>query len=216
MTNEIISTYDIAENNRDSRLRSQEPDGDDDVHTDAVATKEAEGRGIEFHVSMRDYTQRDMEALIVEAAAMQIVGRYGDNRLSKAIEAKCIEMVDAKARAALQVVSTEIIDQPITPSFGDKKPVTMREFIGLVGREYLTEKVDYQGTKTQDSGYGSRTMTRIEYLVGSILGKQFKAEIQNATTALISHMQAEFKKTHEAFIAEQKARVRDALAKAVS
>jgi hypothetical protein len=209
--NEIINTADIAEAEYDGH---DEPSG---VETDMVATKEAEGRGIEFHVSMRDYTQRDMEALIIEAAAMQIVGRRTDNHLAKAIEAKCIELVDAKASKALGAVTSEIIDQPITPSFGDRKPVTMREFIGLLGREYLTETVDRDGKKIGTDGWNrDRNMTRVEYLVMTLLGRQFKTEIEKATSALISQMQAEFRKAHESMLAEQKARVRDALAKMTS
>jgi hypothetical protein len=211
MTNEIINTADIAEAEYDGH---SEPS---DIRTDAVATKEATGHGIEFHISMRDYTQRDMETLIVEAAATQIVGRRSDSHLAKAIEAKCIELVDAKARAALERVSAEIIDQPITPSFGDRKPVTMREFIGLVGREYLTETVDRDGKKIGTDGWSRHNnMTRVEYLVVTLLGRQFKAEIEKATSALISQMQTEFRKAHESVLAEQKARFRDALAKMVS
>uniref|UniRef100_UPI0011848CFC hypothetical protein n=1 Tax=Mesorhizobium amorphae TaxID=71433 RepID=UPI0011848CFC len=68
MTNEIVSTHDLAETEWDGHSEPQ------DVDTAMVATKEPEGKGIEFHVSMRDYTFRDMRELIVEAAARVVVG----------------------------------------------------------------------------------------------------------------------------------------------
>lgn len=207
MTNEILNTHDIAQQEWDGH---SEPS---DVETAMVATKEAEGRGIEFHVSMRSYTQHDMEALIVEAAAVQIVGKFGNSQMAKAIEAKCIELTNAKASTALEKVTAEIIDQPLTPSFGDKKPVTMREFIGLTGREYLAERVDRDG-KPYSGGWGSNnSLSRIELIVGQFMQRQFKSEIEKATNAAISEIQAGIKAQHQAFLEAEKARVREALAK---
>ncbi len=182
-----------------------------------VATEKAEGKGIEFHVSMRGHTMADMEALIVEAGTRMLMGRFDDKALGNLIEDKCIQQVTAKADAALHAVTHEIIDQPLTPAFGDKKPVTMREFIGLTGREYLTERVDREGKPTTGNGWGSSpTYTRIELLVESYMQKHFRREIEKATNAAITEVQQAIKANHAAFIEAEKARLRTALGKAVA
>lgn len=204
-TNEILNTGDLQ--------------GDEfsEPSSHLVATEQPEGNGMEFHVSMRGYTMSDMEALIVEAAAHKLVGQFGDKTLGRMIEEKCIQQVTAKADAALHAVTHEIIDQPLTPAFGDKKPVTMREFIGLTGREYLTERVDREGKPSSSGGWGgSSTYTRIELLVSNYMQKHFKQEIEKATSAAIVEIQRAIKADHAAFIETEKARLRAALAKAVA
>lgn len=203
---EILNTGDIAEADWD---RDEEPG---EVRSDIVATTEAEGRGIEFHVSMRDYTQRDMEALIIEAAAMQIVGRRNDREIAKAIEAKCIELINQKATAALASVTTEIIDQPMTPNFGDKKPTTMREMLGLYGREYLTERVGNNGEPITDSYGRSTAQSRLQWIVGQQMAATFKKEIAAATNAVINEVTAAIREQHKAFLEAEKARLREAIA----
>lgn len=204
--NEIISTGDIEEASYDGH---GEPS---DVRTDMVATVKAERKGIEFHVSMRDYTMDDMQSLIVEAAAFQIIGRFGKDQLVKAIEAKCIELIDNKAKAALEKVTTEIIDQPITPKFGDKKPVTMREFIGLTGREYLAELVGNDGSPNTDH-WSSSKQPRLQYLVWQTMTRQFKDEITKATSSVIVALQKETKAALDKFLAGEKLRLTEALTK---
>lgn len=209
MANEITSTHEIAEREWDEHSEPQ------DVDTDMVATKEPENNGIEFHVSMRDYTMRDMEALIIEAAAQQIVGKFGNDRLAKEIESKTITLVTAKADKALEAVTAEIIDQPILPKFGYSKPeatpVTMREFIGLTGRQYLAERVDSMGKTTDRSGYHDKS--RIQYLVEKYMETAFKREIEKATNAAIVEVRAAIEASHKALLAAEKARFLEALAK---
>lgn len=206
-SNEITSTSDIAESEWDGQ---SEPG---DVGSDIVATRTPEGRGIEFTVSMRDYTQRDMEGLIIEAAAQLIVGRRNEREMAKIIEAKCIELVAKRADAALAEVADTIIDQPLTPSFGDKKPVTMREFIGLTGREFLCAQVDGSGNPTASNGWGSNSRPRIEYLVSKYMDRRFVNEIEKATNAVISEIRASIKARHDALLAAEKKRFGEALAK---
>jgi hypothetical protein len=202
--NEILNTGDLS---------LDDEFGEPSSHM--VATHEPEGKGIEFTVSMRGHTMTDMEALIVEAGARMLVGQFGDNSLGRMIEQKCIEQVTAKADAALHAVTHEIIDQPLTPRFGDKKPVTMREFIGLVGREYLTERVDRDGKPSQ-GGWGSNTYTRVELLVSNYMQKHFKQEIEKATSAVITELQNAIRAEHKALIEAEKKRLRDAMTKATA
>ncbi|WP_029002791.1 hypothetical protein [Azorhizobium doebereinerae] len=201
---EITSTYEMAENEWDS---GSEPR---DVPTSMVATTEREHVGIEFHVSMRDYTKRDMDDLIVEAAARLIVGNYGTNKLAKLIEERCVALTVEKVDQHLAGITAEIIDQPVTPAFGDKKPVTMREFIGLYGREYLTERVDSEGKPTRDS---YRSEPRITWLANRHMARTFTTEIEKATNAAIVEIRALINAKHKEALEAEKARIRDALAR---
>ena len=211
MGNEITSTHDLAEADWDG---SSEPS---EVDSDIVATKEAEGKGIEFHVSMRDYTMADMEALIVEAAARMLVGRHNDAALAKQIEAKCIELVADRAERALASVTAEIIDQPLLPKFTyskpDDKPVTMRDFIGLTGQAFLTAKVGTNGEPTTDTWHSK---PRIQYLAEKFMDAKFKKEIEAATSAAIREIQSHVAAMHKAVLDAEKARIRDAIAKATT
>ncbi len=200
MAEEILSTNDLAFE------RSDEGEAPD---SDLTATKEPEGSELEFHISMRSFTKRDFYDLMVEAAARQIVGRHPGAKLAKDIEAKCVELIDARASDALAKVATDILDQPMLPSFGSKEPVTMREFIGLCGREYLTTKVDSDGKPSTSFYY---TAPRIERIVSKSVDAKFKREIEGATSALIRDIQAEIKARHEAILAAEKKRLSEALA----
>jgi len=209
MSNEITSTSEMAEQEWDGH---SEPS---DVETDMVATHKAEEKGIEFHVSMRDYTMQDMEALIIEAAARMIVGRYGQNEIAKKVQDRCMALLTERADQHLAGITKQIIDEPILPkSVGGKEspPVTMREFIGLLGREYLTQLVGNDGNPFQ--GYDRRdARPRLQYMVDACLKRDFKSEIEKATNAAIAEVQRAIKAQHDAFIAAEKGRLRDALAK---
>lgn len=207
--NEILNTGDLALDQYDA--------GESDFETlvDAAqinATHEPD-KGISFHVQMQGYTQAAMDELIVEAAARLIVGRRNETTLAKLIEERCIQLVTMQANEALSTVTKDIIDQPLTPAFGDKKPVTMREFIGLTGREYLAERVGNDGKVVTDSWGRSNSQTRIEFLVNATMQRQFKAEIEKATSAAISEVQKSVRDAHAAFLAAEKTRLREALSK---
>jgi hypothetical protein len=209
MSNTIIDTGNLAEF---SDL------GPDDEVSNMDATKEATGAPMEFHVQMHGHTFRDMEDLIVNAAAQQLVGRYGGTQaMQKQIEERCIEQIATKADAALAKVTSEIIDQPIAPKYpfmkADEKPMTMREFIGLTGRDYLTAYVDNSGKPTTDRHYGK---TRIQHLVETVMQQAFKNEIQKATNAAIAEVNRAIRARHDEFLEAEKARVREALAKVAS
>jgi hypothetical protein len=202
MSSEIIGTDEIDERDLED-------------NTDMVATHEPTGNGIEFHVGMRGYTMRDMETLIVEAAARMIVGKHSDNNMAKAVEARCVELITKKADTHLATVTAEIIDQPILPKYNfskpDEKPMTMREFIGLTGRDYLSAMVDSSGKPTTDRHYGK---TRMQHLVEKHMEVAFKREIEKATNAAITEVQAAIKARHAELLASETARLRDYLAKA--
>jgi hypothetical protein len=192
---------------------------EDEFSEDIAATTESEpAERLEFFVQMRGYTLREMDNLIVEAAARQIVGASRNTVLAKEIEQRCITMTAEKVDAKLASVTAEIVDQPMIPAFGSsKEPVTMRDFMALCGRQYLAEMVGNDGKPATGSGYGySGNMPRMQYLVKQALDLKFKREIEAATNAAIREVQAAIKADHAALLAAENQRLREALAKVVS
>ena len=210
MSNVIIDTSDIA----DAQLGTN--DDPTELSSNMVATKEPEGNGIEFHVSMRSWTQRDMEELIVEAAARVVVGEYGNNKLAKLVEERCISIVTAQADKHLAGVAADVLDRPIIPKYPyqkpDAAPMTMREFIGLTGRDYLEARVDNSGNPTTDRHYSK---PRLQHIVECAVHRSFKTEIEKATNAAISEVQKAIKAQHDAFLVAEKKRLREALDKVI-
>jgi hypothetical protein len=213
MTNVIMDTGNVNELLGLGMGHPDEPS--DALESSMEARKEAEGNGIEFHVAMTSWTMRDMEELIVQAAANQIVGKFGNERLAKEIEAKTIALVTQKTDERLAAVTTDIINQPLIPkhTYGKPEgdPITMREFIGLTGRDYLAQKVDPHTGKVNERPSYNET-TRIAYLVQKCMETAFKREIEAATNDLIRSVQAAVKAQHAALLASEKARLREAIA----
>lgn len=204
----IIDTQNLAE--------AVDFDGDQSPREDMSATTESDPAAkIEFHVQMRSWTIRDMEDLIVQAAASQVISGLGDRKFSKLIEDRAIAAVTAQADTKIAGISAEIIDQPLTPSFGDKKPVTMREYLGLYAKDYLTQVVDSQG-KPSSGGWGGHDKARIVWIVERAMDAKFKREIEAATNAAVREIQQQVREMHEAVLTAEKARIRDALAKVTS
>ena len=184
----------------------------------AATTDTQPAERLEFFVQMRGYTLREMDALIVEAAARQVVGNRGDSKLAKEIEARCIALTTEKIDAKLATVTAEIVDQPMIPALGSsKEPVTMRDFMALCGSQYLAEMVGNDGKPaSSDSYYRNNSMPRMQYLVKQALDLKFKKEIEAATSAAIREVQAAIKADHDALIQAETKRIREALAKAVA
>ena len=204
-TDLIVDTAEIAEDEWDGE---SEP-GELSSNMDATSTPQNDG-SMEFHIQMRRHTMRDFEDLVVEAAARQIVGRRQDTEIARRIEQRCIELIDSKLTTALDAITAEIIDQPVTPKFGGKQPVTMRELIGLYGREYLETLVDPEGKRHDGWSRGTR---RIEHLAEKSLERKFTSEIERATNAAVTTLRAEISARHKALIEAETARFRAALNK---
>lgn len=189
------------------------PTADEDnvsEHMEASTQSDPDAK-IEFHVQMRSWTQRDMEDLIIEAAARQLVGARGrETQIAKAVEDAAILQITAKADEKLASVATDILDQPVTPTFGAKEPVTLRDFLGLYAKDYLTQKVDREG-RPSTSGYDSQP--RMIHLIERVMDRKFKAEIEKATNAAIVEIQTAVRDQHKALLAAETARIRDAIAK---
>lgn len=204
MANDITDTSETAEAEWDG----EGPPGD--RGEDISATREVTDDKIQFHVQMRGYTQAAMDDLIVEAAARLIVGRHNEKAVAKLIETKCIELLTQKATGALDKVTSEIIDQPLTPSFGEKKPVTMREFLGLYGREYLTQMVGSDGKPTTDSWH---KQARMEWIVSRAMDAKFTTDIEKATNGAVREIRTVIEARHKSMLASEKARMLEAVTK---
>ncbi|GAA0623494.1 hypothetical protein [Thalassospira tepidiphila] len=207
MADKIIDTDELAEIEADGEWGDEEQEV-----SDIAATEQATGDKMEFHVQMRGYTLADMEDLIIGAAARQLLGAHNNTKLAKDIQDRCVELTRKHADEALSKVTAEIIDQPIMPSFGSKEPVTMREFIGLCGREYLTEWVDRSGKPSRDV-YSTNRMPRAAFIAQQCLEKVFEKEIKTATSMVIGEIKTAVRASHEKFIEEEKARVLEAINK---
>jgi hypothetical protein len=174
-------------------------------HTQSV------GQGMEFHVRMDGYTLDAMESLIVETAAKRVLSGYGPQALDKKIQDAAIAMLSQKINQALEHVTKDMLDQPITPKMGSSTsaPVTMREFVGLCGRDFLSQKVDRDG-KPSTSGY-STVAPRIEYIVINILTKQFSQAIADATAEIRKEAEAALTSKLDAMIATERERLSQAI-----
>lgn len=192
--------------------------GEENFESNLEATTQSDPEAqIEFHVQMRSWTQRDMEAIIVEAAARRLVeANTSDGKLSKLVQDAAIRQITARADAKLETVSAEIIDQPVMAGPGSKEPTTMRDMIGLYAKEYLTEKVGSDG-KFDDSYYGRNSnKPRIQWIIERALDHKFKTEIEKATNAAILQIQNAIRAQHVEVVQAETARIRAAIEKAVS
>jgi hypothetical protein len=193
---------------------------DDDAFEDQIsdhegleATTAPAASGMEFFVQMKGYRVGEFEDAVVEAAARLLVGKRNEAEMARRIEARCVELVTAKIDARLETVSAEIVDQPMTPLFasGKSEPVTMREFIGLVGREYLTTMLDRDGKPTKGGAFDRTGERRIDAILRSVLDRDFKAGIERATKSLISEMRVMIQADLDKVAAAEKERIRKSL-----
>lgn len=207
---DIIDTADIAFDQQEAGMR----DNDNDLQTSAVASHEEKPGGISFHVQMRDWTVNDMEELIIEAAARMIVGRTSDNKLSKLIEDRALSLITERADARLSAVASDVLGTTLTPKGYDQKtPVTIGETIGMLGREYLEQVVNRDGTVATDVYQRRDGMKRLERIVRDHIDQKFSDEIKKATNAVITEVRTEVRNRHEQMLAAEKARIAEALTK---
>ena len=170
--------------------------GESTMETDLTATetpKDDDG-AMHFHVQMRNYSVQDVEAMVVEAAAIKLVEGWNDKDLSKRIQDRAIELITAKIDAKLETITNEILEQPVNAKLG-QTPVTMAEFIGLRARDYLTAKVDREGRPVQS--IHDRGQPRIQHIVDQVFARGFDTELRKASDAGIEEARA-------AILAEQK------------
>lgn len=203
--NLIMDESELVEALDDDAFEEAESD-----HAGLEATEEPVSRGMEFTVQMKGYRLGEFEDAVVEAAARVLIGRDRKDALAKRIEERCIALTSAKVDEHLAGVTADFLDQPMIPQIGSSKdPVTLREFIGLCGREYLTQHVDRDGKPAKPSHYNS-TAPRIQQVLQGAIDKRFKAEIDAASRSVIAEMRDAAKAQFDALLVAEKARIRKA------
>lgn len=179
-----------------------------DQTSDLTSTHEPESQGMSFHVQMNGYTLGDFEEMVVRTAADLLLNSgANDNRLKKIVEERAIAMIGAKTDAHLDLVSTQVMNQQMMA--GGKDALTIAEYIGLVGRDYLTTPVDRDGNPAK--GWADKGTPRIERIVATVMDKKFKSEIADGLSALTKELKAMAATKLDALIAEERERVAQAL-----
>jgi hypothetical protein len=206
---QITSTEEIAEE-----------DGREECDSRIEATEEPQKGGINFHVSMRDYTMADMEELIIEAAARQIIGRSADSKLAKAIEERVLAAVVAKADERIARIANDVMGYVLTPThYAQKAPVTIGETLAHLGREYLEQNVTTSGElPNRDGRYYDRgsLMKRIDWIVKQAFEKALLTEVQKATAEASKAAAAEVRQTYANVVKDETDKLRTAIALAVA
>lgn len=162
-------------------------DGYDEDISDITATKSEDKEVMDFHIQMRGYTMHDFEAMVVEVAAKQLLQNTSEGSLAKKIEGRVVELTNQKINDALMPISKEIMEMPMIPEkFGkSKEPITIAEYVGLIGRDFLTTKVNREGKRAGTYDHGE---PRINWLIAEVLDKRFEKEVSAATANLKKEM----------------------------
>lgn len=166
-----------------------------------------------FEVRLKEYQERDVLDAVVDRAARLIVGNYGQTQIAKEIEARAKAIVAERVDAELAKLTKEFFDQPILAA-KDGPALSIREWVGLAGREFLTQMVNREG-KPSDSAWDSR-QTRMSYLIGQIVTTRLENELREAVTKAAVEVQGEARKKIDAAISAEKARIRAAFDKVVA
>lgn len=207
---EILNTSNIEEDKSDS---SDEPN---DVRSDLTAQDEpaSKKRQLDFHVTMNDYTFDDMEELIVEAAALKLLGRHNQSKLGKDIEAKILLAISGRVNEVLADKTLDLMDQPLTFIEG-KDPLPLREHVAFLGKTYLEDKVDVEGKLITNSWSGKSSMTRLEWIIMARMRDVFQKEIAAATNGMITEIRNAMHVEHKAFLQAEVSRFREGIKKAI-
>jgi hypothetical protein len=183
-------------------------DGEYSETSDLTSTHEPEAAGMSFHVQMNGYTLGNFEEMVIRTAADLLLNSgASDDRLKKLVEERAISLISAKADAHLDLVSTQVMNQPMMS--GGKDALTVAEYIGLVGRDYLTTPVDRDGNPSKS--FYDKGVPRIERVVATVMDKKFKDEIAAGLSALTKELKAMAAVKLDALIVEERERVATAL-----
>lgn len=197
----IIDTDEIAQAKSDG---SDEPV---EAISSMDATTEPAPTGISFHVQMRGYTQEDMEELIVEAAARIIVGRSGETRIAKAIEARVVEAIRERADAVVGKIAADVMNHTLQgATTWQASPGTVGQVLGMLGREYLEQKVTDDGKPFDNvSHWRKDAMTRAEYIARQHVSQTFAKELDAASREVVKEMTKAVKDRFAAMLDAKKA-----------
>ena len=165
-----------------------------------------------FEVSMPPYAIEALERDVITAAALQLIAKFNERDLKKRIEEMAISILNERVNERLSEITREIFDQPVSTPFGtSKEPMTINDFIGMAGRDYLTRPVDHNGNPNKD-GYGYNSgQTRIAWLIRTELDHRFKRDMEKAASQGIAEIQKRARQRLDEMIEGEKDRLRKAL-----
>lgn len=183
---------------------------DDEESSDLTATKNKDHDTMDFHIQMHGYTMVDFETMVVEAAAQQLLRGHSEDSLKKKIEERLITLVSGSIDKALEPITKEIMDDPMLPKYRGAKSeaMTLREYIGLCGRDFLQTKVDNNGNITTGTYHGE---SRINRLIAGVLDRGFEKEIKSSTSELKTELRSIASAKMNALIDEERNRITEAL-----
>lgn len=206
MSNEIVTTEDIAASN-----------GDEEVRSSIEATEEALPKGIGFHVTMTSWTLEDMEELIVEAAARRVLGRMNDNRLAKLIEDKVLAEISARANDAIARIADDVMGHALVPAnYSQQAPVTIGETLAHLSRAYLEQMVDSDGKPPTDHWRRQESMKRIDWIVRAAFDRKLGEEISKSTKVAADAAAKEVRAKYTEIVTSETDKLRAAIATAIA
>jgi hypothetical protein len=130
---------------------------------------------MDFHVQMRGYNLDTLETIVIEAAAKQIARGLGDD-VPNRVQDEAIKLASKAIDDKLSPIVSDLFEQPIlSRSYAKEETLTLREYIGLVGSQFLTTKVTRDG---EPAGVYDRGEPRINQIISKVLEKRFKKEIE--------------------------------------
>tara|TARA_R110000851_G_scaffold308778_1_gene467865 strand:- start:8975 stop:9604 length:630 start_codon:yes stop_codon:yes gene_type:complete len=176
--------------------------------SDLTSSHEPTPSGMNFTVKMDGYTLGDFEQMVVETAARILLDKgASDDRISKIIQDRAIDLITSKVDGKLLQVTAGILDRPMMQA--GKDALSIGEYIQLVGKDYLTANVDREGRIA--TGFHNNGEPRIQRLVNSLVDISFKSEIKAQMAGITSELRKAAAAQVAAVIEEERHRLQKAL-----
>lgn len=183
--------------------------GPDDYCSFLEATEKPTAAKLEFHVQMRGYTLTDMETLIIEAAARQLLWSVADKHK---MEARIRDAVYASVTAQIEKqIANVTADVLSTVMVSGKEPVTVKQFIEMSWRDWLQKNVDTEGKDYTGYSSSASPRKRFEWIVWRALESKWIREITAATNSAVAEMQKSVSAKQAEILSAEKARLAAAL-----
>lgn len=171
---------------------------------------------IDFSVTMKHFVSEDLTGSIVSAAADQALRGAAPDKLREDIKKRIAEGITERIDAVVVGITKSVLDEPVTGSWS-RTPTTMRDMLQLAAKDYLFAKVSpADGRILEPDSYSSRNgISRLEYITKKTIAEVYDTQLKTAVAEMQKEVRASVKAAVERLIEEQKAIVREALAKIV-
>lgn len=171
---------------------------------------------INFSVTMERFVSEDLTGSIVSAAADQALRGAAPDKLREDIKKRVAEGITERLDAVVEGITKSLLDEPVTGSWS-RTQTTMRDMLQLAAKDYLLANVSpADGRILELDSYSSRNgVTRLEYLTKKMITEVYDTQLKTAVAEMQKEVRASVKAAVDSLIEEQKAIVREALAKIV-